>query len=117
HDRVEDEVDEPERPVDAGRREVADGHADRLRSRLPLQLLDHGGGQVDAVHRDAALAQGQGDAAGADAELQGGAVSGEVGKEVDRRVDDRGIEHAGRRGVVERGDALVEVDLGHRATL
>ena len=35
HDRVENEIGEPERPVDASRCEVADRDADLLRTRLP----------------------------------------------------------------------------------
>ena len=87
HDRVEDEVREGERPVDGGRREVADRDADLLRALLRAQSLDHRGREVDAVHANAALRERQRDAAGADPELERGTVTGQVREEVDDGTD------------------------------
>ena len=47
------------------------------------------------MHGNAALGEGQRDAAGADAELERRAVAGQIGEEVDGRVDDRRVEHLG----------------------
>jgi hypothetical protein len=47
------------------------------------------------VHPQAALGEWEGDPARADAELQRGAVAGQVGKEVDNGIDDRGLEQVG----------------------
>ena len=59
----------------------------------------------------------QRDPAGADAELERGAVAGEFGEEVDGGIDGRGSNMLGRRLVVARCDALAEVILGHACTL
>jgi hypothetical protein len=44
-------------------------------------------------------------------------VAGQVGKEVDDRIDDRGLEHVGGRLVVPLCHTLAEVVLGHGRTL
>ena len=76
-----------ERPVDGGRREVADRDADLLSARLRAQSLDHRGREIDAVHANAALRERQRDAAGADPELERGTVAGQVREEVDDGID------------------------------
>jgi hypothetical protein len=115
-DRVVDEVGDGERPVDAGRGEVADRDADRATAGLGPQPGHHGLGQVDAVHRNAALGQRQGDAAGADPELEGGAVARQPGEYVHDRRDGGRVEHVVGGIVVAGRDILPEVVLGH-ATL
>ena len=62
---------------------------------------------------DAARGERQRDPAGADAELERGAVAGELGEEVDHRVDDAPGRTSPRRLVVAAGDRLAEVVLGH----
>ncbi len=109
HDRVEDEVGDRERPLDRGRGEVADRHADVLGARLRAQSRDHRLREVDPVHADSALRERQRDPAGADPELERGAAPGELGEEIDGRIDDGRIEHVRLRLVVPRGDALAEV--------
>ena len=52
---------------------------------LGAQLLDHRTGQLDAGHRHAALGQRNGDAPGADGELQRSAVTGKFSQSVDGR--------------------------------
>ena len=69
-DRVEDEVDERELPVDAGRREVADRDVDLVASRLRAQPRHHRLRAVDAGDAHAARGERQRDPAGADAELE-----------------------------------------------
>ena len=64
-------------PSTDGRGEVADRDADLVGARLRLQPRDHRRREVDAVHADAAPGERQRDAAGADAELERGAVAGE----------------------------------------
>ena len=91
-DRVVDEVGQPERPPHLGRGEVADRHTDVSCAGLRLQSCGHGGGQLDPVDPHTALAEWQGETPGADAQFEGGSVSGEIGEEVDRRVDDRRLE-------------------------
>ena len=71
---------------------------------LCLQLRHHVGREVDPVYRHAARRERERDAPGADAELQRGAVAGELGQEVDRRTDDSRIELFRRVGVVALGD-------------
>ena len=68
-----------------------------LRARLGAQPRDHRLGEVDPVHRHAARGERQRDPAGADAELERGAVARQLGEEVDRRVDDGRVEHVGCR--------------------
>ena len=67
------------------------------------------------MHANAATGERQRDAAGADAELECSAVAGEIGEEVDDRIDDRWVEHL-CVVVVPRCDALAEVVLGHQRT-
>src|SRR5438309_6260773 len=116
-DRVVDEIGEAERAVGSGRGEVADGHRDVIRARLRPELRDHGRRQVDAVHAYAALAERQRDSSGADPELEGGAVAGQLDEEAHRGLDDRRIEHGSRRDVVALGYPFVEVDLRHDGTV
>ena len=61
------------------------------------------------MHADAAPGERQRDAAGADPELERRAVAGELREEVDGGLDDRRLEHVGRRLVVPRRDLLAEV--------
>src|SRR3954466_6843970 len=70
-DRVADDVDERERPLDAGGGHVPDRDRDRIR--LPLQLRDHVRREVDARYLYAALGKRHRDPAGADRELEGAA--------------------------------------------
>ena len=112
HDGVEDEVGECECPVDSGGREVADRHGYVLGARLRSQLRDHLRRQVDAVHVDAVQAEGQRDAARADAELERGAGSCQIGEEAHRRFEDSRIEPVRRVRVVLLG-AGVEVTPWH----
>ena len=100
-DRVEDGVDERERPLDPRRRHVADRDRDLVR--LLAQLRDHVRGQVDACHADTALRERHGDPAGADRKLECPAA-----REGLEEVDDRLDRHAGRRRVVARGDVSRE---------
>ena len=65
------------------------------------------------MHADAALREWHRDAARADRELERSAVAGKRGEEVDRLLDDGGVELVARRFVVARGHALAEVVLGH----
>jgi len=75
HDRVEHQVGEPEGPLYLRRREVADAHPDPAHRGLRLQPGDHGGREVDPVHGHTSLAEGEGDAPGADTELERPAVA------------------------------------------
>jgi len=90
-DRVADEVGELEPLVHLRRGEVAEGHPDVVGARLGPQLRRHGCGQLDPVHGHAALAEGQREPTGADAELERCARSCQIGEEAHRRVDDRRI--------------------------
>ena len=116
HDRVEDEVGDRERPLDRGRGEIADRHADVLGARLRPQSRDHRRREVDAVHADAALPERESDAPGADAELERGAVAGQADEEVDDGIDHRRLGYLGVV-VVPRCHRLAEIVLGHGATL
>jgi hypothetical protein len=109
HEGVEDQVDEGERAVEAGGGEVTDGHGNVGAAGLGPQAGDHGAGHVDAVHGHAAAGEGQGDPPGADGQLEGGAVAGELGQQVDGGVDGGGLEHLVLGVVVGGGDALPEV--------
>jgi hypothetical protein len=60
------------------------------------------------VDRDAAPRERQGDAAGADPQLEGPAVPCQGRQEVDGRLDRRRVELPRGRLVVRRGDAFVE---------
>lgn len=53
------------------------------------------------------------DPARADGELEGSAVTGELGQHVDRRTENVGVEHRARALVVAGRDVLAEVVLGH----
>jgi hypothetical protein len=106
HDRVEDQVDERERPVHRGRGEVADRHADVAAARLGSQPRDHRLGHIDPVHRHAAARERQCDAARPDPELERSSGPGELDEELDRRIDDGRVEHL-RGGPVVPRDAVV----------
>ena len=69
------------------------------------------------MHPDAASRERERDAARADAELERGSVAGQLGQEVDDRIDDARLEHVGGLFVVALGHALSEVVLGHTRTL
>src|SRR5438270_7001985 len=93
HDRIPDHVDNPERPIDPGRGGVANCHADERGARLGLQVLDHGGGEINPVDPYTPLTQWQCDTTGANTEFERGTVSGEVGEETNSRVKDVRLEH------------------------
>lgn len=76
---------------------------------LGPQDLDHRLGEVDARHPHAAGGEGEGDPAGADGELEGGAVAGQVGEQVHGRPEHLRFVHGGGRGVVAGGDLRTEV--------
>ena len=59
--------------------------------------------------------QRQGDAAGADAELERGASAGELREDIDDRLDRGRFRHVADQLVVARRDTLAEVVLGPRA--
>ena len=84
-----------------------------LSAGLRAQPLDHRGREVDAVHANAALRERQRDPAGADPELERGAVTGQVCEEVDDGIDRLRAGDLRPRVVVSRGDALAEVVLRH----
>ena len=64
-------------------------------------------GQVDPGHADAALRERQRDPAGADPELERGAVAGELGQEVDGRLDARPGQDSSPLAAVVAGRHLV----------
>jgi hypothetical protein len=109
HDRVPQQVGEPERPLDPGGGEVADGHADAVAARLGPELGHHLRRQVDPVHRHPPPAERDRDPPGPDAELERGRVPGQPGQERHHRVDGRRLEQLGPAGLVAPGDPLVEV--------
>ena len=86
-DGVEHQVGEAEGAVDPRAGHVADGDLDPVGARLGPQLVGHRRGQLDAGHRHAPTAQRQGQAPGADGQLERAARPGQVGEEVHRRVD------------------------------
>ena len=112
HDRVQHDVDEREHAGDPGRRHVADRHR-RWPSApgLARQLLGHVRRQLDAAApATPAGAQRQGDTAGADGQLERRAFAGQLGEQVDGRVEHRRIEHRRRTGVVGLGDVAAPGD-------
>src|SRR5436190_20846967 len=116
-DRVANEVGERERPGHSGGREVADGHVDFVRARLPLQLRNHGRRQLDPVNANTPPAERQRYAPGTHAELERVTRSCQLGEEIHRRVDDRGLEQVRPEVLVLLRNPLVEVELGHRCTI
>ncbi len=108
-DRVVDQVGQRELARHPGGGEVAQRDLDPIGAGLGPELLHHLAREVDAAHRDAAPGERQRDPAGADAELQRSAVSGQPGQEVDGRLDHRGVEHLGAAVVVALGHTLTEV--------
>ncbi len=64
------------------------------------------------MHRDAPRRQGDGDAAGADGELDRRAVAREVGEDVDRRCHLRAVETPRMPLVVQTGEFGIEVLIG-----
>jgi hypothetical protein len=115
HDRVEHQVGQPERRVQPGAGEVADGHLDGVAAGFGPQPGHHGRRQVDAGHLDPAGSQRQRDPPGADAQLQRAAGAGQFGQQVDGRVDHGRREHLGFGVVVVGRHRLVEVvhQIGH----
>jgi hypothetical protein len=91
-DRVPDEEGEAERRRYLDRGEVADRQPERCRAGLRLELRDHRRREIDPVHGDPAPAERQGDPAGADAELERPAVTGQPGQEFDGGADHGRIE-------------------------
>ena len=67
------------------------------------------------MHADPALRERQRDSPGADPELERCTAPGETREEVDRRADDRRVEHD-RIVVVPGGDPLAEVVLRHSSS-
>jgi len=85
---------------------------------IPLEALARQLGRehlLDVVHADAALRERQRDPPRADPELERGSVAGELGEEVDDRLDDGAVEHVGTGLVIPRCNALAEVILGTAA--
>ena len=110
-DRVVDQVGERELARYVGRGDVAERDLDPVGAGLRSQLLHHLAREVDATDRDAAPGQRQRDPAGADAELQRGAVAGQTGQEIDRRLDHGRVEHLRAALVVALGHSRTEVVL------
>ena len=110
-DRVVDQVGERELARHLGGGEVAQRDLDPVGAGLRPELLHHLAREVDAAHRHAAPGERQRDPAGADAELERSAVSGQPGQEVDGRLDHGRVEHLGAAVVVALGHALTEVVL------
>ena len=114
-DRVEDEVGERERAVDARGREVADRDLDLApapgfaRSRATIAS-----DRSMPATRTPRAESGSAIRPVPIAELERRAVARELGEEVDDRVDDGRVEHR-RVVVVAGGDRLAEVVLGHPA--
>ena len=98
-----------ERPRDPGGGEIADGHRYRIAAGFGAQAGDHGARQVDSMDLNATAGQRQRDPARADAQLQGTAIAGQCGQEVDGRADDPRVEHPVRRVVIPGRDTLAEV--------
>jgi hypothetical protein len=109
HDGVEDQVGDGERSVHGRRREVADRDADFFATCLRPQPRDHRLRQLDPVHRHSSLRERERDAARPDPQFQRAPGAGELGEDLDGRVDERRVEHLRLGFVVPRGDALVEV--------
>ena len=65
------------------------------------------------MHGNASTAEWQRDTAGPDTELQCRLALGQVGEEVDGRVEQRRLEDLGPQRPVATGDPRVEVGLGH----
>ena len=107
-DRVEDEVDERERPVDARGREVADRDRQLRAAGLRAELGDHVLREVDPVDGHAALRERQRDPPRPDRELERRAVARERRQEVDRLRDHRGVAVLAEVRVVAPGDVARE---------
>lgn len=69
---------------------------------LSAQPGDHRWGQLDPADEDAAAAQRQGDASGPDPEFQGRAGSGQLGKQIHRRVQHRRVNRGRLAWVLRR---------------
>src|ERR1700750_1652297 len=108
-DRVEDEVGQRELAGSARVGEVSDRDADGFPVRLVPHAGDHRLRYVDAVHLHAATGEGQCDTACPHTEFQRPTIAGEIGQNIDDRVDHALVVHAGRGGVVAGGDLLLEV--------
>src|SRR5262249_452709 len=93
--------------------EVADRHRDPIAAGLRAKSRDHRFGEIDSVHRHAALREGEGDSPGTDAELERGPVAGEIGEEGDDGPGVGGAEQPSLEGSVSGRDLLAEVILGH----
>ncbi|VVJ16261.1 Uncharacterised protein [Amycolatopsis camponoti] len=114
-DRVEDQVDQRKAARSRGRRHVADDHRE---VRLLPQSAEHRLGQFDAGDGHSLRGQRDGDASGADGELEHPPAAGQRGEAVHSRVHDLGREHAAARGVVAFGGLDVpDVFLQHTSTL
>jgi len=90
HDRVRNQVHEPERCAGYLRgRHVADRDGDPVGAWLGRKLRCHVRRQLKAVHGHAAGAQRERHPAGADGELQCFAATSQVGQHGNHRVEDR----------------------------
>jgi len=94
--------------------EVADGCLDLRGVRFFAQARDHRLGKIDPVNPHPAARKGQGDPAGADAELERRAAAGEIGKKADDWFDNGRFGQVRVPLVEPRRHALAEVVLGHR---
>ncbi len=113
-DGVVHEIGQPEGALHSGRGEVTDRHRDILCIRLRSQAGDHGRRQLDPVHPDTPPAEWQSYPAGADAELEGGTTSCEIGQKAHDRVNNGWFENV-RSEVVVLCYLPIEVVLfGHR---
>ena len=117
HDRIADEVGDPERAAGLRRREVADRHRDCVAARLRPQPGDHRPRQLDPVDLDAASGERQSHAPGPDSELERAPAACQRRQEVDGRVEHRRVERIGGHLVVRVGHGLSEVAVfvGHQS--
>jgi len=113
-DGIPQEIDEPKESVDLRRRKVADGHIDVRGLALCTQLGNHGRRQFDPGHLNATLAEGDGDAAGSNAELKSGTCPGQIGEESNGWLDYRGLEQLRPERLVSLSNPLIKVGLRHR---
>lgn len=114
-DGVENEVDKPERAVDARAGHVADRHLEVATPRLLTQLLDHGLRQLDSTNLDAAGRQRERNSSGAYCKLESPALACELSEHLDRRLNCGQIEHLRYGFVVDPSDVGPEMILKHKA--
>ena len=112
HDRVEDQVDERERPLDARRRHVADGDRHGPAARLGAQPLEHRPRQLDAMHLDAERRKRECDPPRADRELEHPAAGSQLREHPHSLGDGSAVDHRLGDIVVGARDRLVEEAVG-----